>query len=231
MSAWSQRSSRVNSSPNREDITEVLPNLFLGSEAGASNLAMLRRNGITHVLSVLVPEASDAPDSAFTRMCIPVQDWPDEELMTHFRAANAFIDEARVAAGSGVLVHCQQGVSRSATVVAAYRASLPPTPHPLILTADAVMATHPPTPDAVSAIAFLQSLRPLVQPNAGFTEQLALYGRCDCDLEEHPIAVEAWRAARDRRWEGRVDRMRREQGGVGEGMLQYVWRSLGKLLR
>ncbi|KAJ7779327.1 protein-tyrosine phosphatase-like protein [Mycena maculata] len=197
MTAQLRVSSSVNCSPDREDITEILPNLFLGSQAGALNLDLLRRNGITHILSVMVldpTQTAQQKGNSFQRMNIPVQDWPDEELVTHFKSANSFIDDARTTSGEGVLVHCYQGVSRSATVVAAY-----------------LMASHPPTPDYISAVKFLQSLRPIVQPNSGFLDQLALYGRCGCNMDDNFSAVEAWRAVRHRRWEGYVDKARRER--------------------
>ncbi|KAJ7128248.1 protein-tyrosine phosphatase-like protein [Mycena filopes] len=212
MSSPPRRSARMDSSPTRDDITEILPHLFLGSQAGARNLEMLRQCGITHILTMMSDPPPPMPKTrenghdmdGFCRMYIKVQDWPDEnegegnaqELFTHFRATNAFIDSARSAQES-VLVHCLQGVSRSATVVAAY-----------------LMATHAPWhgADTSAVIAFLRERRPVVQPNAGFVDQLALYGRCDCDLEAHPTAVEAWRAGRTRRtrrWE-QVDSLRQE---------------------
>ncbi|KAF8201954.1 protein-tyrosine phosphatase-like protein [Mycena galopus ATCC 62051] len=203
MSAPPRRSSRMDSSPTNEDVTEILPNLFLGSHVGAQNLTLLRQRGITHILSVMVDptlrESEEATDD-FRRMRIPVQDWPDTELLTYFHAANSFINAARLTAEEGVLVHCYQGVSRSATIVAAY-----------------LMATHPPLHDDTAALAFLRERRPIVQPNSGFLSQLALYGRCNCDLEAYPTAVEAWRAGQVRKWEGRVDRVKREQGGRGSG--------------
>ncbi|KAJ7133120.1 protein-tyrosine phosphatase-like protein [Mycena epipterygia] len=167
---------------------------------GARNLELLRHKGITHIISVMVPgpahRETQTRDDGFHRMIIPVQDWPDEELLTHFKHANAFIDNARGTAGAGVLVHCQQGVSRSATIVAAY-----------------LMTSHPPTPTSAAAIAFLRARRPQVQPNSGFVDQLALYGRCGCNLDlevaRNRNAVEAWRAGRHRQWEGHVDRLQR----------------------
>ncbi|KAJ7113823.1 protein-tyrosine phosphatase-like protein [Mycena epipterygia] len=201
-------SARTNySPPHPEDITEILPNLFLGSLPGARNLELLRRKGITHIISVMIPgpavahrEPHTEEDDGFHRMIIPVQDWPDEELLTQFKVTNAFIDNVRGTAGAGVLVHCQQGVSRSATIVAAY-----------------LMASHPPTPTSAAAIAFLRARRPQVQPNSGFVDQLAMYGRCGCDLDlelaQHRNAVEAWRAGRHRQWEGRVDKREKQRKG------------------
>jgi dual specificity phosphatase 12 len=60
----------------------------------------------------------------------------------------------------GVLVHCQAGMSRSATVVAAY----------LMRTLDL---------DPVEAVSFLRERRPVVDPSETFWHQLGLYYRAD----------------------------------------------------
>ncbi len=57
---------------------------------------------------------------------------------------------------SAVLVHCMQGRSRSASVVAAY-----------------LMRYHGHTP--TSAVTYMQQRRSIVQPNAGFMEQIEAY--------------------------------------------------------
>ncbi|KAJ6458322.1 protein-tyrosine phosphatase-like protein [Mycena vitilis] len=205
MSVTAQRSSLTGALPPSEDITEILPNLYLGSEFGARNLEMLRRLGITHILTVMLdPAVSAVPrreeskaqvnDDGFRRMRIPVMDWPDEEIMSYFQAANEFIDGARITMQQGVLVHCQVGVSRSATVVTAY-----------------LMACRPPLYDDAAALEFLRTRRPIVQPNWGFLAQLALYGRCHCDLDANPVAVEAWHAGRGRAWEARRSERRRHR--------------------
>lgn len=59
--------------------TSAHPEAF--SEAGALNLEMLRTRGITHILSVMVPDPARSErqkGDGFRRMNIPVQDWPDE---------------------------------------------------------------------------------------------------------------------------------------------------------
>ncbi|KAJ7193732.1 protein-tyrosine phosphatase-like protein [Mycena pura] len=192
------------------NMTEILPRLFLGSEHAVQKRDQLRRHGITHILSVMPdpPAMTDSEADDFRCMNIRALDLPDEELLTHFRDANAFIDHARVTKGEGVLVHCQMGVSRSAAVVAAY-----------------LIASHPPTPDAARAIAFLQARRPAVQPNWGFVQQLALYARCGADVERNPVALEAWRAGARRgpRWVGAAQS---EAQGEGESGGPWVrnWR-------
>lgn len=51
-------------------------------------------------------------------MQVAVPDMPEADLLSEFESAVAFIAEG--AASKGVLVHCYHGVSRSATLMAAY---------------------------------------------------------------------------------------------------------------
>ena len=76
--------------------------------------------GITHVLSVC-PDYPAKPEDTH-HLCIPVQDSEFENLLIHLPIACRFIQDA-LDAGGKVLVHCVMGVSRSATVVCAYRTS------------------------------------------------------------------------------------------------------------
>jgi hypothetical protein len=76
------------------------------------------------------------------------------------------------------------------------------------------MASHPPLHDDAAALAFLRARRPIVHPNSGFLAQLALYGRCGCDLDANPTAVEAWRAGARRMRTWRVDRVKREDSAA-----------------
>lgn len=52
-------------------------------------------------------------------MRIPVEDVDYADLLVHFPSAIQFIHSA-ITDGGVVLVHCVQGISRSAAVVAAY---------------------------------------------------------------------------------------------------------------
>ncbi|KAJ7061340.1 protein-tyrosine phosphatase-like protein [Mycena amicta] len=164
----------------QDEMTMLLPGLFLGSEHNARDGPSLRRNRITHILSVMPnppevtsPLQGDGEEQEYQpkRLTVPVLDVAEEELFPYFRQTNAFIDEARNnnldsdSPQSAVLVHCQMGVSRSATVVAAY-----------------LMSTNPRTPTPSSALSFLESKRCIVRPNWGFREQLALFHRCGCGI-------------------------------------------------
>lgn len=109
--------------------SRVLPHLYLGNLAHATNPALLRALGITRILSVGEPvtfAADEAHASAFSMERIAsVQDNGVDALRPNFDSALAYIDDAEreVRATHGargkVLVHCRVGVSRSATIVIA----------------------------------------------------------------------------------------------------------------
>lgn len=85
-------------------------------------------------------------------------DLPDTNIRYHFDSVLGFIHEA-VEQGGGVLVHCNAGVSRSATLVIAY-----------IMKYQKLRFEH--------ALDKVKSVRPSVKPNDGFLKQLR-----DYDLE------------------------------------------------
>ena len=102
--------------------------LWIGSEADSSNVAAARRRGVglivncTRNLPALVP--------GLNHFRVPVDDTSDEgsTFLEHLPRAVVLIDE-HLSRGHGVLVHCYAGVSRSASVVAAflmYREGLTP---------------------------------------------------------------------------------------------------------
>lgn len=66
------------------------------------------------------PIPADSPASGIRQLRIPVEDVEYADLLIHLPMACRFIHQA-LSEGGVVLVHCEQGLSRSATVVAAYR--------------------------------------------------------------------------------------------------------------
>lgn len=89
----------------------------------ASTPAGLHERRITHIVSVCnEPIPAHHPRSGYIIHKIPVEDQPTEDILIHLPAACQFIHNAMMTEGAVVLVHCVQGLSRSACVVAAYRA-------------------------------------------------------------------------------------------------------------
>ncbi|KAF9180568.1 hypothetical protein BGZ51_006098 [Haplosporangium sp. Z 767] len=133
-------------SPYTSEPVCILPHLFLGAEHNAMDVNMLSRLGISAVLNVAVEIATASQqqqqgqkqDVAFGRMSSVTGDrivetlnghliryknlsWThyQKNLQSEFPEAFEFIEEAKNLGGK-VLVHCQLGVSRSASLVIAY---------------------------------------------------------------------------------------------------------------
>lgn len=97
---------------------EILPFLYLGSALHASKKEVLDTIGISALLNV----SADCPnhfEGTYQYKCIPVQDNHKEDISCWFLDAIEFIDSVRDSSGR-VLVHCQAGISRSATICLAY---------------------------------------------------------------------------------------------------------------
>ncbi|KAF6270411.1 dual specificity phosphatase 2 [Rhinolophus ferrumequinum] len=97
---------------------EILPYLFLGSCSHSSDLQGLQACGITAVLNV----SASCPnhfEGLLRYKSIPVEDSQMVEISAWFQEAIGFIDSVKDNGGR-VLVHCQAGISRSATICLAY---------------------------------------------------------------------------------------------------------------
>jgi len=70
------------------------------------------------VLRVLENTTELEYPESFQYKVIPLADLPTEQIIPHLDDAIAFIQTALIS--GSVLVHCAQGVSRSATIVTAY---------------------------------------------------------------------------------------------------------------
>ena len=148
--------------------------LYIGNLRAAAAPNLLASLGITHVLSV-------CPDHPITRattslgecsastiqgsmaeiqhLTISVQDSEYAEILPFLPRACTFIQDALAVKGvrNRVLVHCVMGVSRSATVIAAYLMKTRRIPH-------------------LAAISQIRQRRPVVHPNYGFRRQLQVFG-------------------------------------------------------
>lgn len=93
--------------------------LWLGDINSSENTQALDQNKISHILTILDYEPTQI-DKNRTRLFIYAEDLQSTDLLTNdFEKCFQFIDAA-IEQGHQVLVHCQAGVSRSATVVAMY---------------------------------------------------------------------------------------------------------------
>ncbi|KAF9992849.1 hypothetical protein BGZ79_002563 [Entomortierella chlamydospora] len=127
-------------SPYTIEPVSILPHLYLGAEHNALDVNILSKLGITAVLNVAIEIATASrqqhqseinnPASTGDRIVKTMQgksihyknlSWSHHQgnLQSEFPVAFAFIEETK-SKGGKVLVHCQLGVSRSASLVIAY---------------------------------------------------------------------------------------------------------------
>lgn len=99
-------------------MNQILPGLYIGSLKDSRDVEQLKKNNITHILSV-----HEKPKSGLVKnivyLCINIDDAPSENISQHFPICIKFIHDARKNNGN-VLVHCVLGMSRSPTIVIAY---------------------------------------------------------------------------------------------------------------
>lgn len=145
------------SMPVSEPPTEVVPRVYLADLAAAENASVLAALGITHVLSAMRGTVALPPTAApLKTLQLPLTDSPFAELAEHLPRATAFIADALQDPRARVLVHCVQGISRSASVVAAH-----------------LVRAYGWAP--AQAVQYVKSKRPSADPNPGFVAQLGEY--------------------------------------------------------
>ncbi|KAK2846020.1 hypothetical protein Q7C36_010874 [Tachysurus vachellii] len=143
------------SSPDIEnaELTTILPFLYLGNEHDAQDLDQMQRLNIGYILNVTTHLPLYLYDlGMFKYKRLPATDSNKQNLRQYFEEAFEFIEEAHQA-GKGLLIHCQAGVSRSATIVIAYLMK-----HTWMTMTDAYK--------------FVKMRRPIISPNLTFMGQL-----------------------------------------------------------
>ncbi|XP_066466383.1 dual specificity protein phosphatase 10-like [Tiliqua scincoides] len=135
------------------ELSPILPFLFLGNERDAQDLERMLSLNVGHVLNVTTHLPLYHADSGRLRYKrLPATDNNRQDLRQYFEEAFEFIEEAHQS-GKGVLIHCQAGVSRSATIVIAYLMK-----HTLMTMGDAYK--------------YVKGRRPIISPNLNFMGQL-----------------------------------------------------------
>jgi len=142
----------IRNASSERGVTVITKNICLGGRDDASDLATLRKLGITHVLNVAA-QLPNFQEEDLVCLKIPLHDSEDTDITKVVPLASSFISRAEDSGGR-VLVHCISGVSRSTTLVLMHLMQK----HRIILK---------------NAYAYVHSCRPWVSPNEGFRLQLA----------------------------------------------------------
>ncbi|XP_016020557.2 dual specificity protein phosphatase 10 [Rousettus aegyptiacus] len=135
------------------ELTPILPFLYLGNEQDAQDLDAMQRLNIGYVINVTTHlPLFHYEKGLLSYKRLPATDSNKQNLRQYFEEAFEFIEEAHQC-GKGLLIHCQAGVSRSATIVIAYLMK-----HTRMTMTDAYK--------------FVKGKRPIISPNLNFMGQL-----------------------------------------------------------
>lgn len=147
---------------------EIMPGLYLGNRRSAVDARVFRDLGITHVVNATKVVPCKFPEKA-KYIRVRIGDKPSDDILAHLDDAVAFVhaqlpravfppcpDSPR--SSHSVLVHCEQGISRSTTIVCAY-----------------LVCVHGLTVD--QALRHVRASRPVACPNVGFVKQLERYAK------------------------------------------------------
>lgn len=140
----------------RSELQELWPAIFITNFFGARSREKLNAAGITHVCVCAQELETPFEGQGVTYLKLKLADNPGQDLVVPgFGPAFAFIDEAlRSDKTNRVLLHCAGGGSRSAAIGIGY------------------LLHKGFFPTVQAAITHAQSVRPIVNPNFGFLEQL-----------------------------------------------------------
>lgn len=142
-------------------IHQIRPNLFLTSSFGAKNIGKLEELGITHVLMVSnITERVDMwfPEK-FEYKMVDLRDKHDEQILDLLKDTVGWMENLLHNKGVKLLVHCAVGGSRSVTFVLAY-------------------LMHSEERTLEDTFEEVYKIRPIVGPNQGYMNQLAVYQKC-----------------------------------------------------
>lgn len=134
--------------------------VFIGDKDFARDRTRLRRHNVRYVVNCTPPLSSGGVANYFEKerdveyLRLPMRDANTESVLAHLPAAIDFLERARIRADGTVLIHCNEGKSRSCAVALGY-----------------VIRSHGKTLD--EALEMLRDARPQAEPKEAFLSQLA----------------------------------------------------------
>ena len=131
--------------------TYIADHLWVGSALNSKDLKLLQSLGVTHILNATAEEENFFQDN-FVYHRTPLYDRTSERSLPFFEDTISFISSTHGANGT-VLVHCQEGISRSPTLALAYQ----------------MAKDHVPLGECFKQ---MRKVRPEIEPNRAFLQDL-----------------------------------------------------------
>ena len=101
------------------DPAEIRPGLYLGSKISAENLNTLQTHNICSIINTSEEIPCYHKEAGIDYKSLHLKDDEEDDIGAHFTPCTEYIKSC-LANGNAVLVHCQAGISRSATIIIAY---------------------------------------------------------------------------------------------------------------
>ncbi|CDI78355.1 dual specificity protein phosphatase, catalytic domain-containing protein, putative [Eimeria acervulina] len=154
------------------------PWLFLGDRRVARNEQLLRKQKIAYIVNCTPPcgdggvpnfheRLSVGSRLAFRYLRVPIFDTQAETLQPHYENVWEFMETCRTREDGNLLIHCNQGVSRSVAFICSY-----------LIKYEGMSSDE--------ALAFVRRRNPLAQPNESFRSQLEVLYEC---VKKEPRSV------------------------------------------
>lgn len=134
------------------DFVEICQGLFLGNQKSAQNPFFIQSRKITHIINSASKDCTSYAFAGVQHCDIPLSDEINASITPYLSTSVNFIKKAHQEGGS-VLSHCEQGLSRSVSIVIAY------------LISEKEMTYR-------SALNKIREVRPQAQPNPTFVKEL-----------------------------------------------------------
>ena len=146
---------------NRYDqIDLIIDNLCLSSIQPLYDEKQINQSLIKSVISVVSSLPDDFPKwNGIDYHLVEADDVEHEDLLNRFDTINQKIEQFCKKNDGNILIHCQNGMSRSATILIAY------------------LLYRDPSKCLYEIIAMIRTKRPSIEPNDGFLIQLSIYGQ------------------------------------------------------
>lgn len=149
----------------------IIKGIYLGGYENAKDCETLKdKLKITHVLNCAT-ELSNYFPKHFKYCKLELMDREKQNIGHTFETAFKFIDQALLHKNGKCFVHCQEGKSRSVTIVAAY-----------------LMSRHKFSLD--NALATITSKRRIAQPNKGFLAELRKFEKQLQDDQKEELSID-----------------------------------------